>query len=180
MILLTFAIAGVVIGLLFGGRFGHCAKYPLKGLVLPIAAYVLKTGAAYLFAPQNGAALISIVQYVLIFGFILMNVNHSGWPLLVFSGSFLNFLVILLNGGCMPVSEALLVTGSARALQLAEGEIYAYTAIKPQTTFAFLGDVIRIGPRGVPFGFASIGDILLGAGIALLCFQMMRCDAYGK
>ncbi len=176
MILLTFAIVGVVFGLIFGGRFRRCAKYPLSGLILPIGALLIKTGASYMLVPQTGAVLVSIVQYALIFGFLLMNAKRSGWPLLIFSGAFLNFLVILLNGGCMPVSESLLIAGSTRAQQLAAGEIYAYEPVTPQTALSFLGDVIRIGPKGVPFGFASIGDILLGIGIALLCFQMMRYD----
>jgi len=174
MILLLFALAGIVLGLLFGGRFAHCAKYPLSGLILPVVALLIKTGASFLLTPQTGAVPVGIVQYALIFGFLLMNVRRSGWPLLIFSGSFLNFLVISLNGGCMPVSESLLIAGSERAQQLAAGEIYAYSAITPQTVLPILGDVIRIGPKGVPFGFASIGDILLGIGVALLCFQMMR------
>ena len=174
MILLTFAMIGVAFGLLFGGRFSRCAKYPLTGLALPIGALFIKTGASYLLTPQTGAVLVSIIQYALIFGFLLMNAKRCCWPLLVFSGSLMNFLVILLNGGCMPVSESLLTAGSVRAQQLAAGEIYAYSAITPQTALPFLGDVIRIGPRDIPFGFASAGDILLGIGIALLCFQMMR------
>ncbi len=180
MILLTFAIIGIVLGLLFGGRFSCCALYQLKGLVLPIGALVIKSGASYLLHPQTGAVLVSIIQYALIFGFLLMNIKHIGWTSLVFSGSFLNFLVILLNGGCMPVSESLLIAGSTRAQELAAGSIYAYTQITPQTALPFLGDVIRIGPRGVPFGFASIGDILLGVGVALLFFQMLRYNIKGK
>ena len=180
MILLTFAIIGIVLGLLFGGRFSCCTKYQLKGLILPIGALLVKAGASYLLQPQTGAVVVSIIQYALIFGFLLMNIKHIGWALLIFSGSLFNFLVILLNGGCMPVSESLMVAGSVRAQQLVAGNIYAYTKITPQTALPFLGDVIRVGPRGVPFGFASIGDILLGIGVALLFFQMLRCNIKGK
>jgi hypothetical protein len=180
MILLTFAIAGVVFGLLFGGRFCRCAEYPLKGLILPVIALLMKAGASYLLQPQDGAILVGIVQYALIFGFLLLNINRGAWPLIVIFGSFLNSLVILLNGGCMPVSDALLVEGSIRAQQLAAGGIYAYSLMTPHTVLPFLGDVIRIGPRGVPFGFASVGDLLIGIGTALLFFQMMRYDAPQK
>ena len=42
------------------------------------------------------------------------------------------------------------------------------------TKLAFLGDMIRVGPAGLPIGFASAGDILLGIGVAILAFSMAR------
>jgi len=177
MILLIFAVLGIAAGLLAGGWFRHCAEYPLRGVALPIGALLIKAGAAYLLTPQTGAVLICLLQYALIFGFLLINSKQVVWTLFVFAGSFLNFLTILLNGGCMPVSGTLLAAGSERARLLASGGIYAYMAVTPQTLLPFLGDVIRVGPKGMLLGFASAGDILLGAGIAILCFQMLRGKA---
>ena len=46
MILLGFAALGLIVGLLTGGSLRALAHYPLKALLLPIAAYALKAGAA--------------------------------------------------------------------------------------------------------------------------------------
>ena len=42
MILLGFAALGLIVGLLTGGSLRALAHYPLKALLLPIAAYALK------------------------------------------------------------------------------------------------------------------------------------------
>ena len=178
MILLLSAVAGIVLGLLFGGRLKNCAAYPLKGFWLPVAAFCVKAVAAWLLRPQTGAIAVCLVQYTLIFAFIVINIARGLWPTLVLAGSVSNFLVILLNGGCMPVSTQLLVSGTERAEQLLNGQIYAYCVAGADTALPFLGDVLRIGSAGTPVGFASAGDIVLCCGIAILCFQMTRWKAY--
>jgi len=42
------------------------------------------------------------------------------------------------------------------------------------TRLSILGDILRVGPSGLPFGFASIGDVILCAGIAVLCFRLVK------
>lgn len=175
MILLVAAALGVILGLASGGKIRRCARYPLYGAVLPIVALLLKAGAAWLLEPQTLAETVCILQYALVFLFLLHNARHGLWPLLAFLGAFSNFVVILLNGGCMPVAASLMGNDAARIGLLLAGKIYAYAAITPQTVLPFLGDILRFGPAGLPIGFASVGDIVLCAGVALLCFQMTRC-----
>ena len=174
MILLAAAVLGVVLGLVTGGSFRSCAKYPLYGAVLPIIALLIKAGASYLLEPQMLAETVCILQYALVFAFLLLNAKHGLWPLLAFLGAFSNFVVILLNGGCMPVAATLMGADASRVALLHAGKIYAYAAISEKTLLPFLGDALRLGPAGLPFGFASAGDIVLCAGVALLCFQMTR------
>lgn len=180
MILLAAAALGVVLGLVSGGSFKHCAKYPLHGAVLPILALLLKAAASYLLEPQKLAETVCILQYALVFSFLLLNAKHGLWPLLAFLGAFSNFVVILLNGGCMPVAASLMGTDASRIALLHADKIYAYSAITERTVLPFLGDVLRLGPAGMPFGFASVGDIVLCAGVALLCFQMTRCKEHSQ
>jgi len=177
MILLVSAVLGVGLGLLTGGRLRRCVHYPLRGALLPILAFVCKFIASWLFAPQRFAVAVCVLQYGLIFAFLFLNRKLPVWPPVLFAGAFSNFLVILLNGGCMPVSAALMGANLARAEALVAGEIYAYSAITAQTRLPFLGDVLRFGPSGQPFGFASAGDLVLCVGIVLLCVLMMRCRA---
>ena len=170
MILLGFAVLGLLIGLLTRGSLKGLSRYPLKGLLLPIAAYALKAGAACLLAPQRGAVVVALVQYGLLFLFLFLNLRRPVWPLFAFAGTLLNFLVIVSNGGCMPVSPSILGEAGTRLTQLAQGNVYAYCLTNETTRLAVLGDVIRIGP----VGFASIGDLVLGVGVGILCWHMTR------
>lgn len=174
MILLLFAALGLLIGLASGGSLRGVARYPVKGLILPVVALALKAGAARSLPPQAGAALVCLLQYALLFAFLLWNHRRPLWPLFVFFGTLFNMLVIVTNGGCMPVAASLLGGAADRLAQLAAGRIYAYCLMDGTTKLAFLGDIIRIGPAGLPIGFASAGDMLLGIGAAILAFSMTR------
>jgi hypothetical protein len=174
MILLIFALLGLLLGLLTGGSLRGLSHYPLKGAILPLAVLLLKAGAACILQPQTGALAVCLMQYALVFLFLLIHHRRPVWPLFVFFGSMMNLLVIALNGGCMPVAAGLLEGSSERLAQLSRGEIYAYRLMDETTRLPFLGDVIRLGPAGVPIGFASAGDAVLCAGVALLVFLMTK------
>ena len=174
MILLGFAGIGCIVGLLSGGSPRGVIRYTLKGVWLPIAAYALKAGAALLLTPQTGAVWVALLQYGLLFLFLFVNRRRPVWPLFAFAGTLCNFLVIVFNGGCMPVSASLLSAAGERLAQLSEGRIYAYRLMDAATRLPFLGDIIRFGSADRPLGFASIGDLLLGIGVAVLCWQMMK------
>ena len=180
MILLIFAVLGLLLGLVTGGSVRGLSRYQLNGILLPIIALIVKSVASALLAPQTGAIAVCLLQYALLFGFILLNARRPIWPLIVFLGSFLNMLVIALNGGCMPVSATLLGGAGERFTQLTQGRIYAYCLLDGTSKLPFLGDIIRVGPAGLPIGFASAGDILLGVGVAILAYQMTKSDSAQK
>ncbi len=174
MMLLLFAALGIVAGLICGGSLRGFGRYTLSGVLLPVAAYLLKALAAMLLVPQTGAVLVSLLQYSLLFVFLLCNRRRPVWPLFAFAGTMMNFLVIVLNGGCMPVSASALGTGSERLAQLAQGRIYAYCLQDGTTRLPFLGDIIRLGSPDMPLGYASIGDVVLCIGIGILFWQITR------
>jgi len=174
MILLLAAVLGLAIGLLSGGSLKNLRLYPLKVLLLPILALLIKTGASFLFHPQHGAVLVCLLQYGLLFAFLAFNIRRPVWPILVLLGTLSNFFVILLNGGRMPVSAALVGQLPQRLEQLQMNQIYAYCLADGQTLLPFLGDILRIGPEGTPFGFASVGDLLICVGVLILCKQLTR------
>lgn len=174
MILLLSAVLGLGIGLLFGGSLARVRQYPLRGLLLPILALLLKAGASCVLPPQRGALIVCIAQYALIFAFLIVNFRRPVWPVLAFLGSLCNFLVIALNGGCMPVSAALTGIQAERLEQLAQNRVYAYCLANEQTKLSFLGDILRFGPAGMPLGFASVGDVLLCFGVLILFIQLVK------
>ena len=176
MMLLLFAALGILAGLACGGSLRGLGRYSLSGVLLPAAAFLLKAGAARLLTPQAGAVAVALLQYSLLFLFLLCNHRRPVWPLLAFAGTLSNFLVIVLNGGCMPVSASLLGGAGERLAQLAQGRIYAYCLMDGTTRLPFLGDVLRLGPAGMPLGYASIGDVVLCVGVGILFWQMTRAE----
>ena len=88
----------------------------------------------------------------------------------------MNFAVIALNGGAIPVSAHVLepAAGIRLAAHLAPGEIFASAPVTVRPRLVFLGDVLALEPFGRLLGFASIGDLVLGVGAAMLCFTMLR------
>lgn len=180
MMLLLFAALGLFAGLVSGGSLRGFGRHTIYGVLLPIIAYLLKAGAARLLAPQTGAVLVCLVQYSLLFVFLLCNHRRPVWPLFAFAGTMMNFLVILLNGGCMPVSASLLGGASERLTLLAQGRIYAYCLMDGSTRLPFLGDVIRLGTKTMTLGYASIGDVVLCVGVGILFWQITRAGKNQK
>ncbi|MBA4348054.1 MAG: hypothetical protein C0413_04300 [Clostridiales bacterium] len=69
MILLICAFLGTLLGLIFGGSLSGIGQNALRGIWLPVAAFLLKAGAAALLQPQLGALEVCLVQYILLFIF---------------------------------------------------------------------------------------------------------------
>ena len=178
MMLLGFAALGIAAGLISGGSLRGLSRYALIGALIPLLAYLLKGGASLLLVPQVGSTAVCLAQYSLLFLFILLNARRPVWPLFAFAGTMMNFLVIVLNGGCMPVNAALL-EGTERLAQLKAGRIYAYCLMSENTRLPMLGDVIRLGTVNHTIGFASIGDVVLCVGVGLLFWQMTRAAKRG-
>ena len=82
--------------------------------------------------------------YVLGLLFLYMNRKNPGFKL-IFIGVFLNFLVMVLNGGRMPVSvEASAVLDPEYIEVIKEGLYAKHTMLTFSTNLGFLGDVIPI------------------------------------
>ena len=180
MTLLLFVAAGLALGLVRGGRPSRIAQDRTRWLWLPITAFALKQVAAMLVPGSHLPVVpvqvcVCLVQYGLLLAFAWANRRAGGWAWAFGAGTAANFLVILFNGGAMPVSARLLASpgGAALAQSLAVGEVFAYTLCGPGTRLAFLGDVLAFMPGGRLAGFASAGDLALGLGAGWLACRMM-------
>jgi len=92
-------------------------------------------------------------------------------------GAFLNFLVMALNGGKMPVSlEVTSWLGLQQFVELLENNYYPdYTIISSSTRLPFLGDMLPyFSFLFRRFFVASVGDYLLGIGVMLFLVHHLR------
>jgi len=105
------------------------------------------------------------VSMVIIFGLLAVNINLPGMPFVVV-GWFLNYAVVVANGGHMPIPAEFVID----ATTLGTNEWTRLTVLTPDAPFCILGDVIRLSLPVLDPGALSIGDILIATG-GFLFFQ---------
>lgn len=171
-------ILGGIIGLLRGGQLNNLTHLPLRWPSLPLLAlglqvYVLYGPGREEVRPFSLPALLILASYGLLFVAVLANRRLPGMAWLGL-GTALNFLVILANGGWMPVTAELLATA---------GFVNTPTAIAPGQRVVFSKDVVMVSqemhlrwlsdlfvvPEAGPFTMVfSPGDALMMLGLFIL------------
>lgn len=177
MILVVPLLVSVLAGYARRGRIAGVVRSGLRGFWLILAAFALEasTGLLVRWFPEYFPEYIwaeILLQYGLLFAFILLNGRR--WDVMLMGlGILLNFLVILLNGGRMPVSQGILdIPAYADTVaRIQSGAIPEYVIMKGGEPLWFLGDVIYVPVRGA--GYGSVGDFILAAGIFLLVQSCM-------
>lgn len=171
--LIDFIVISIVIGLLRRGSFKNLSQIPLKKLELIFLSFVIR----YLPVVLKGGLFKMAARYNIIIVFLsyalLLYALYSNWQIktmrLLTLGVFLNFVVILSNGGKMPVSLPALDIAGLHALKplLFDPNYLYHSAIGINTRIAFLGDIIPLPPPYPRPRVFSIGDFLMGVGIFL-------------
>ncbi len=175
---------GLILGLLLGGRLDRLAETRLRYLGLLIVAVVLRFGTEILLG-AGGFPLVEALRLPL-FGvaYTLLAVtlwHNRGYPglALAFIGVGSNAIVIVANGGYMPVWQpALQASGLPADLQ---SSLHVMLSSGAGADFYLhlgpLADVIPI-PIWPLQNVASVGDVFLSAGLAFFLFAtLMRTPA---
>ncbi|SDT11599.1 hypothetical protein SAMN05444162_3126 [Paenibacillaceae bacterium GAS479] len=166
-------LLGLIVGFIRAGwKNGLIALSNIKiryGWVFPVLLLV-QFLLFYLQGVNSFIASISSSFFMVIYvvGLVLLWLNRSqrGFGML-FAGVFLNFLVMLVNGGRMPVSlDAASVLTPADVEMLKSGEVwFKHQLLDDQTRLSFLGDIIPLGPPYPRKQAISLGDVLMNIGI---------------
>jgi hypothetical protein len=171
MLLLLAVLLGIGVGLASGGRLGNLAAVRFRWPYLVIAALLIRE--LVLFKPFNRVAGIQFVYVIALAAVAVWTLWHLDrlrgvW--LVTIGVTLNLIVVLANGGHMPVAPSL--AGSL----VQRGTIGQYTLMGPGTNLNWLGDWISWpGPMGAVFGEAySPGDLFVAVGVAVVVIFATR------
>ena len=174
MILIALCLVFLLGLMAVGGRASNLAHIQVRrGWVAPLAFLM----QAYLifFPAEKGGGLLSSRSLILIFSYGLLFVviwyNHQlPGVKLIGLGLLLNFLVIVLNGGFMPITpEALVQTGyDANAPRLETGYLVARSkniVMEPgEARLWFLSDILVLpSPFPIP-SVLSPGDVFIVAG----------------
>lgn len=170
---------GLVLGLLLGGRLERLSDIRLRYLALLFLAVILRFGTEILL--DSGVlppdTIVRLPLFALAYGLLLFTLWHNrGYPglALAFVGIASNALVIIANGGWMPVwIPALEASGLPSHV-----ESPLHVILQPGTAadfFRHLGPLADVIP--IPFwpiqNVASVGDLFLSAGLAIFLFATL-------
>lgn len=167
---------GIVAGYLLGGRLGRLAELrlrwvPLALLGLLIQVFLFTDNIAIPFGEASPA--VYLVSNLLVFAAVLRNVHVPGMALAAV-GAACNLLAIIANGGYMPADPA-----GVAALGLG-GPGYTSSVILTDPVLPFLTDIFTM-PTWMPAAnIFSVGDVLLGAGVAVTIALAMRGPRTGR
>ncbi|MFC4801271.1 DUF5317 domain-containing protein [Neobacillus sp. GCM10023253] len=170
-------LLALVVGFIRKGNLRGLAQLKLKwGWVFPLLLIV----QIITFVYQNdikllGKASESIYMAVYIIGllFLYLNRHHKGF-MIIFIGVFLNFLVMVVNGGRMPVSEEAAAVLDPMYIQALKDGLYAkHVLLTDSTILGFLGDIIPLGPPYPRTQVISIGDVVMNIGAFLFIQYLM-------
>ena len=161
---------GIALGWLLGGRLTGLTAVRIRLAPLALAAVAVQLA---LFLPP-GEALgpdLARVLYVLstaaVVGAVIANVRLTGMPI-VLAGSVANLAAIVANGGSMPADPAALAAVGIRLVERTNSVVADQPALAPLT------DVFAT-PAWLPLANVfSVGDVLIGGGLAVVIAAAMR------
>jgi len=171
MFILYSLVVGLVLGLVLGGRVGRLAALSFRwsaaillGLLVQIVLF------APFIADRVGAwgPALYVGSTALVLAAVARNYAVRGMPVVIL-GAGSNFAAIVSNGGFMPASQDALA-----ALNKGLPHTYSNSSVVPNPALAPLTDIFAL-PSWLPVtNVFSIGDVLIGAGVAAVIVLAMR------
>lgn len=162
---------GLLVGLLLGGRIEGLSALRFRWAPLAIGGLLVQVVLFTEFGDHLVGDLdqaVYVASTLAVFGAVVRNLTLSGIPLVAL-GAVSNVVAIVANGGSMPADPAALrLAGFSGPGEHTNSVVLADPALRPLT------DIFAV-PAGVPFANVfSIGDVLIGVGIAWAIAAAMR------
>ncbi|HIP97605.1 MAG TPA: hypothetical protein EYH32_10375 [Anaerolineae bacterium] len=168
-----FIVVALLIGFLLRGSLLNLAEKPFRGLWLALIAVALRFAVlsrTFLASPWGWLSVpAQIFSFILLLIVAALNLSIPGMKALGL-GILLNLIVMVANGGYMPVSpDDLVEIGHPREAEIlrAGGTDFYGIALTAQTRLPFLADIFVL-PRFFPLRYVfSPGDALIGIGLVI-------------
>ncbi len=164
-------VAGVVFGLLAGGRPSNVSRRSLELVWLLALSVGVQVAAETLDVSDRVGLAMVLVSYVGLAAFAIANTRLVGMPV-VLVGLLCNLVVISLNGGMPVEADAILAARAATADELDTIDFGAKRHLATDDdVLTELGDVI---PVRLTREVLSFGDLILAFGIADVIFRLLK------
>ena len=167
---------GLVLGLLAGGSLVNLGAIRLRRLGVLVVALALRVATEFLLNAGVGIVdTLRVPLFAISFGLLLAALwVNRGYPgfLLALIGTASNAIVILVNGGYMPIWEPALNAAGMTATDVQSAIHYVLPPPLDANFLLRLGPLADVIPIPVPFleNVASIGDVFITAGLAFFLF----------
>lgn len=170
-------IISFIVGFLRKGNLRALSQLKLTwGWIFPL----LLTVQIVVFIYQNdikflgqASEFIYMAVYIIGLVFLFLNRSHKGFSL-IFIGVLLNFIVMAVNGGRMPVSMEAASVLDPGYLDVMQQQLYAkHMILNDSTKLGFLGDIIPLTNPYPKTQIISIGDVVMNLGIFLFIQYLM-------
>ena len=179
MLYVYLIIISIIIGLLRNGKLSSLSHISLKRIELIVLACIIQGGLVF-FGTRKVKIVLDYSSYALAFSYVVLliavwyNEKLKGMKIIALGIAF-NFMVIVANGGRMPILLGSLYKAGLNdiALILKEGSHVTHTLISEKTLFRFLADVIPLPPPFPAPSVISVGDFLLFYGVFSLIQNAM-------
>jgi len=179
MLYVYIIIISIIIGLLRNGKLSSLSQISLKRIELIVLACLIQGGIIFL-GSKKIKFILDYSSYMIIFSYIVLllavwyNKKLKGMKIISL-GIVFNFIVIVVNGGHMPVLLSSLYKAGLNdfALVLKEGSYVTHTLITEKTLFRFLADVTPLSPPFPDPSVVSVGDLLMFYGVFSLIQNAM-------
>ena len=179
MLYVYIIIISIIIGLLRNGKLSSLSQISLMRIELIVLACLIQGGIIFL-EPRQIKFVIDYSSNMIIFSYIVLllavwyNKKLKGMKIISL-GIVFNFVVIIANGGHMPVLLSSLYKAGLNdfALVLKEGTYVTHTLITEKTLFGFLADVITLSPPFPDPSVVSVGDFFMFYGVFSLIQNAM-------
>ncbi len=178
-------ILGLIIGNFRNGNFGNLREIKIRGGALIILSGIIQcipvfVGRFSVFADK--LIWFTPVSILLLIICLFINIDKNGvW--LIFIGTLMNFIVIIINGMKMPVLfKSLIISGQEHLLMpIKMGDVINYMPfVDAKSITGYFGKIIPI-PEMYPFAHTlSIGDIIITIGIIVFLSKSMKRRYYRK
>ncbi|TMF40393.1 MAG: hypothetical protein E6I26_03160 [Chloroflexi bacterium] len=170
MFILYGLVAGVLAGLILGGRIDGLAAVRFRLAPIAVIALAVQIGLFSPLAdplPDDVTRAIYLASTSAVAIVVLANLRLTGVPLIVL-GSGLNLAAIAANGGAMPASPSALASLGMGVGGNTNSVVVEHPALEPLTDLFAL-------PAWLPLANVfSVGDVLIGIGVAVVIAAAMR------
>lgn len=180
IVIFSALLIGIAVSCLNGRRPSFInIRFEKSWLLLPAVALQILSSIAEAMGHKFGTV-ITLAANGMVFGFVFLviwfNRRYAGlW--FIGLGAFLNALIMMFNGGRMPVDVSLLGDEAymAEAVDLIlRGADNKHVAIDSATKIPILADIVSVpGFIGLGMPLISVGDIIVAVGLFLLCLQFV-------
>jgi hypothetical protein len=166
-------VLSVLVVVLTRGSFERLGQIRLRALWMLLVALAGQLVLELVDFPEDriedlGFALL-LGTYALVLAFCILNRRFTGMTVIAI-GVALNVLVIALNQG-MPTKDDVVERGG-REVHVPIERTVKHRPEEDDDLLPFLGDVLSA--PGVPNQQFSVGDVVIGIGIAGVCFEASR------